>query len=92
MRPIYLCDLDVAARALLAAPKSDRIGLAQQIVDSADTADRYRKRFQKAHPTYGIGTMTSAADGLTRAKAPYCHQEYRDCLMLMLSVLPHQFA
>ncbi|SEW04583.1 hypothetical protein SAMN04488515_0798 [Cognatiyoonia koreensis] len=92
MRPIYLCDLDAAARALLAVPPEDRAVLARHIVFAADTADRYRKRLRKAHTAYGTGTLTSAVSDMTRAGTPYCHADYRKCLQTLLSALTHQSA
>ncbi|NDV00841.1 hypothetical protein [Pseudoroseicyclus tamaricis] len=67
MRPVTITDLDLAARALLAAPPEARPALAATMLAEADIADRYRKRLGRLH-AYGGGSLTHAA--LLRPRAP----------------------
>ena len=92
MRPIYLSDLDAAVRVLLAVPQDVRAAEAANIVKAADTADRNRKRFAKAHPVWGTGTLVSAVADRPHAKASYCNAAYRACLQDILAALAHQSA
>lgn len=60
MRPIHLSDLHHAAISLSSVPLGERKHQFAQALSRADIADRYRKRLRKAHPQFGIGTLTSA--------------------------------
>lgn len=62
MRPVLLTDLRAAAAVLAAAPEADWPGLAQRLVSEADAADRYRKRFGRAHCRFGTGSLMAAAN------------------------------
>ena len=92
MRPIYLCDLDAATRAVLAAPQAERFARAAAIVQAAQTADRYRKRLGRAHAEFGSGTLMSAASHWPQSKAISCDATYRACLCDVLLALAHQSA
>lgn len=61
MRPIALADLEVALRALLAAPPDARKLLARRLLADAETADQYRCDTGLLHPVLGSGTLMSAA-------------------------------
>ena len=61
MRPIALADLEVALRALLAAPPDARKPLAHRLLAEAEMADLYRSETGLLHPVYGSGTLMSAA-------------------------------
>lgn len=60
MRPVLVADLLGAAAALAALPQGDQDKEARALVARADAADRYRKRFGRAHPQWGSGTILSA--------------------------------
>lgn len=92
VRPVYLYDLDAATRVVLAVPDADRFAVATALVHAADTADRYRKRLGKAHPSFGTGTLTSAASRLPRVPAVSCDAGYRACLELVLRALKYHSA
>lgn len=87
MRPVYLCDLDSVARALLAVPQDARETLAKDVVQQARIADKYRKRIGVAHPDFGTGTLASAAQDLAKSTARSCDADYRFCLAQVLVAL-----
>ena len=60
MRPVHLSDLHFAAVALQRVAHADRRQVFAVAVNHADIADQYRKRLGRAHPEYGLGTLTSA--------------------------------
>jgi len=88
MRPIHLTDLDSVVRVLLTYPELEWAKEASSIIASADTADRYRKRFRKALLEAGTGTLSSAVSGRERAKTDACDRRYRSCLLVLLQALP----
>ncbi|KUF11927.1 DUF7742 family protein [Pseudoponticoccus marisrubri] len=61
MRPVRPGDLSAAARALLPLPPGMRAAAADRLLDAADAADRYRRRFGRAHHLWGNGTLRAAA-------------------------------
>ncbi|APX88385.1 hypothetical protein BV394_00425 [Brevirhabdus pacifica] len=61
MRPILHADILRVARLLLAFPPAARPGLVARLLVRADAADRYRKRFRRAHPMWGNGSLGGAA-------------------------------
>jgi hypothetical protein len=61
MRRLIFADVMALARALQAAPDSDRIEVGQLVMMHADVADRFRKRFARRHPLWGDGTLEAAA-------------------------------
>lgn len=88
MRPIYPSDLDCVCRVLLACDADGRAALAGEIVGRARAADRYRKRFGRAHHVLGAGCLTSAAAGFARVPArTHCDASYRACLGKVLDAL-----
>ena len=58
MRPLHLSDLHVAACALRGLPETDHASAIDDAINNAKTADAYRKRLHKAHPTHGPGTLS----------------------------------
>lgn len=70
MRPVQLADIEMAARVLLAHDPGDRVGVMAGLLHKADTADHYRKRTKKQHPSFGCGTLMSAAAGYRQAGRP----------------------
>ena len=52
----------MAAAALVAAAAPDqRLGLIRQMLDQADAAHRYAKRFGRPHPVWGNGSLMARA-------------------------------
>jgi hypothetical protein len=88
MRPVHLTDLQVAARAVMAAPDDLRAATAHRIVQAAEIADRYRKHTGQAHPVLGSGTLETAARSFPMAhQAAALDPIFRRSLMLVLHAL-----
>jgi hypothetical protein len=91
MRPVLPGDVSAAARALLAVPPGLRAGLARRLVAEAEAADRYRRRFRRAHALWGNGTLRAAA--LMRPLAAEPRGDDRDHLacqgLLIEALLDH---
>ena len=88
MRPVLIGDLDLAARALLAAPRGDWDRLVQTWVASADRADRFRRHTGRALTGVGDGTLSSVVLRLPRAApARTCDPDYLAALQTVLAIL-----
>lgn len=88
MRPVLPGDLDFAVRALLPAPLAARGSVARAIIQTADIADRYRKRLGRAHPVFGDGSVGAAARRYPLAPLPdYCNARYCGALAVFLAAL-----
>jgi hypothetical protein len=77
MRSVGLSDLYLAARTLLAAPQETWITMAGQMIETAHTADLWRKRHCRAHPNGGTGSLYAQASlcprvVLSPASGRYC--------------------
>jgi len=92
MRPIYLSDLDCAARVLMAQPRQDWQSFAARLKQEVQAADAYTKQYRKSHPRLGVGTLTDCAMQYPRSKVPYCNAHYRDAMIILLQVFKHQSA
>ena len=87
MRALLPGDLDMAVRALLNVPPEARAELANLLLQEAQAADLYRRKYGKPHVNFGSGTLASAAS--TRRLAPlpdHCTAAYCDALALFLEV------
>lgn len=88
MRPVLPGDISAAARALLPVPSGARARLANLLVKEALAADRYRKRFRKAHAQWGNGTLMSAAMMRPLAREPRLDdRDYLECQFLVFEAL-----
>ena len=63
MRRVLMGDLVAATQVLAAADRLDRSAIAKCIIAEADAAHRYMKRYGRAHPQWGIGTLEARARG-----------------------------
>jgi hypothetical protein len=70
MRKLLPGDIDLATRALAAAPPAQRATLLARLVTEAHAADKYTRRFRRRHPLWGDGALGSAARA--RPLAPAC--------------------
>lgn len=61
MRRCFPSDLIAAARLVAAAEQDHRIILTDQLICQSDAAHRYAKRFGRAHPFWGNGSLMSRA-------------------------------
>lgn len=88
MRPVHLSDLHMAALILRNHPQDQRVALITQVLEAADTADRYRKKLRRGHPDFGTGTLSSAIRGfqVDRAQAP-CETAYLEALQVVVAAL-----
>lgn len=68
MSPPGLADLWAAVGALLAVPPGARRGVMAELIAGAEVASAFRRRWGRAHPLHGNGTLMAAA--LARPRAP----------------------
>ncbi|RYG91933.1 hypothetical protein EU803_05640 [Loktanella sp. IMCC34160] len=88
MRPLLPGDLDMAVRALLAVPEPDRPGLARQLLDEAQVADKTCRRLGRAHPAFGDGSLYEAARRHQRESLPdYCNDSYCAALAVLIEAV-----
>ncbi len=69
MRAVLDGDLMALARVVMLWPDARRTDRLQRLLDRVHAADRYCKRFRRAHPCWGNGSILSMALSLPRAKA-----------------------
>jgi hypothetical protein len=88
MRRLYWSDLEAACAALLALPAEARTEGASALLAEAHAADRYARRFGRAHPRWGDGSLMAAARARTRAPAPPpASPELQEALAALLAAL-----
>lgn len=85
MRAIYLSDLHVAACALRKVSATARPAAMATAVAQAEAADQYRKRFRKAHPRFGSGTLAGAFGNVQ--EPPRCDRAYLEALGVVIATL-----
>lgn len=91
MRPVLPGDISAAARALLPLPPSSRKSVALRLIKEAQAADRYRKKFRKAHALFGNGTLMAAAMMRPLAREPRLDDpDYLDCRFHVFQALMDQ--
>jgi hypothetical protein len=61
MRPVLHGDAVAAARALFALSAEDRDKAMAVMLSRAEAADCYRRRFARAHPQWGNGSLMAVA-------------------------------
>lgn len=61
MRAVTHGDVVAAARAIRAMPRVARLGAVMGMIEKAHAADRFRKRFGRAHPLWGNGSLMAVA-------------------------------
>jgi hypothetical protein len=87
MRSVGLSDLDLAARALLVVPQETWITAAGQLIEAAHTADLWRKRRGRAHPSGGTGSLYAQASLCTRVATSPPSARYCAALLAVLQAL-----
>ena len=91
MRPVHLSDLHYAATLLASVPDKQRQSMFLRALTHADIADRYRKRLRKAHPEFGLGTLTSAFFGRPTDEIHPPHDvDYLQSMLVVVSGLLHR--
>lgn len=88
MRPILPGDAVAAARALYARPPAARLGAMATMLARAEAADAYRKRFHRAHPAWGNGSLMALAQREDLPpEPPLDDPDYCRCLALVFATL-----
>ena len=88
MRRVMHGDVVAAARVLLAQPRKMRETTCRRLIDEADAAHRYFKRFGHSHGLWGDGSLMSAAGQHPMRPEPgFGDQDYCQCFELVLSTL-----
>ncbi|WP_170382793.1 DUF7742 family protein [Ruegeria atlantica] len=79
MRTVLHGDISAAARALMAAPPSERDRLCSRMIEEAELADKHVIQKGKLHPIFGNGSLMAAARNRKLVDEPnfddlqYCH-------------------
>ncbi|WP_415403271.1 hypothetical protein [Tateyamaria sp. SN3-11] len=93
MRPVLAADLICAGRAVLGAPKAERMDVARRITERADIADSFRRETGKLHAEYGDGTLAGAARNWGMRDEPtVCKADFASALIAVLQVVLHRQA
>jgi hypothetical protein len=88
MRPVLLQDVLRVARALVLVPPGERWRVCSDIFLMAAEADEHRRQTQCAHPRFGTGTLSSAAERRDLADDQTLeNREFVACLIIVLCVL-----
>ncbi|TCO70903.1 hypothetical protein [Rhodovulum euryhalinum] len=88
MRPVLHGDVVAAARALYVRSPEERLAAMALMLARADAADAYRKRFHRAHPEWGNGSlMALACRQDLPPEPPLDDPDYCRCLALVLASL-----
>lgn len=81
MRGLQLADLELATRALLLLPASDRAPALDRMLDAARRGAAHHAITGTAHPAYGTGTLMSALSRVSIApRPPVLTRDYLHCL------------
>ena len=84
MRPVLHGDIMVAARALLGVRDIEREAFFARLLRRASAAVAYRKRFRRAHPQWGNGTLAAVAMPYVRGPEPFADTpDYCRCLSII---------
>lgn len=88
MRPVLHGDVSAAARALVAAPQSDRDRLCERMILEAELADKHVGQTGHLHPLFGNGSLMSTARTRRLADEPsFDNLQYCQCFEQVLSHL-----
>ncbi|TCM86626.1 hypothetical protein [Rhodovulum steppense] len=88
MRPVLPGDAVAAARALFARPSGERPASMALMLVRAQAADSYRKRFGRAHPVWGNGSLMALVQRESLPPEPLLDDpDYCRCLALVFSAL-----
>lgn len=88
MRPVLHGDIADVARALLGVSPERRAQSCRDMINEADTADRFVQTHKRMHPMWGNGSLMSAARMRVLSSEPdFDDQDYCDCVALVLAEL-----
>lgn len=92
MRRILPGDLQAAARVVLAAPAAARPAVVDRMLQEAHFAHHYTKRFGRAHPVWGNGSLLARAAVLPQRQEPcWADPAYLDAIALTIQRLLHWY-
>jgi hypothetical protein len=84
MRALLHVDVVTAARALLSFPAAKRRAVCDRLFDTAQAADKYRKRYGRYHRQFGSGSLASACWNLDLNPEPFLSdREYAHCMKVV---------
>lgn len=84
MRPVLYGDISAVARALLCHPARGRVSLFDRMIVEAEAADKYRKRYGRAHVNWGNGSLMAVANTRPQADEPYLDCPEYCCVMALV--------
>jgi len=88
MRPVLHGDAVAAARVLSALQPAAREGAIARMLSRAEAADAYRRRFARAHPRWGNGSLMAVALSERPAgEPPLDDPDYCRCLACVFLAL-----
>lgn len=88
MRRVMHGDIVTAARALLSVPNEQRRALCRCLIQNADFAHRYFKRFGRSHHSWGDGSLMLAASKQPMPAEPdFSDSTYCRCVAMVLNEL-----
>ncbi|TCP42321.1 hypothetical protein [Rhodovulum marinum] len=88
MRPILPGDAVAAARALYTRPVGERASTMVHMLARVEAADAYCKRFHRAHPDWGNGSLMALAQRENLPpEPPLDDPDYCRCLALVFATL-----
>ena len=87
MRRCLPGDLLAAAALVAAAMPDQRLGLIRQILDQADAAHRYTKRFGRPHPIWGNGSLMARARAFSAGAANHGSEAFLSSLAALAAEL-----
>lgn len=88
MRTITHGDVTAAARAVRDLPPAARRRAVQSLLERADAADRFRKRFGRAHPFWGNGSLMAVALAASGRGEPFLSDlDYLEAMAAVVEAL-----
>ena len=86
MRGLQLADLELATRALLLLPASDRAPALDRMLEAARRGAAHHAITGTAHPDHGTGTLMSALSRVSIApRPPVLTRDYLNCLAITIA-------
>ncbi len=70
MRQILICDVLTMARILCAYPRRKQARIARQMIAEVKQADAHRRKFLRAHPLWGDGSIAARALAMDQQMEP----------------------
>lgn len=87
MREVWLSDLDLAARAVMAVRPDQQEQFASQLIEEAHVCDLWRKRFGVPHSSGGTGSLYAQASLYRSAPSGLSDSAYCRAFCFVLQAL-----